>query len=255
MRGYRLKQIEQYILDNDTVSMEAISENFRVSINTVRRDIAELQKLGSIEKIYGGVRAKKSNPLIPFEERHMSHMEEKELIGRRAAELVEEGDIIYLDSGTTTLQVIAGLGDSKRVTIITNNLNALVEAVPYKNLNVITMTGQLDRKTNSFVGMSTLRELESYNIKKAFMAAAGLSLTSGATNSSLLEYEIKSRIVQRSEKAFLLIDASKFGFSSLTTYAQIPDFDAIITDQEPPKEYQEYFWKENIPIFLPQKDA
>lgn len=250
MKEYRLKQIEQYISEKETVSLEELCESFNVSINTIRRDIVELLKQGSIDKIYGGVRAKKKSPLLPFEERHTSHMDQKERIGERAAMLVEDGDVIYIDSGTTTFQMIPFLQDRKRVTIITNSLNAILKALPYKNLTILITNGQLERMTNSFVGINPLRELGNYHIKRAFMAATGLSLTAGATNSMLLESEIKQRVVQKSEQKILMIDSSKFGFASLTTYAQIADFNTIVTDQLPSAEYADHCRKAGVEILL-----
>lgn len=239
MRGYRLKQVEQYILEHDTVSLEELVKTFGVSLNTVRRDIAELIKLGTVEKIYGGVRTSRKPTLLPFEERHHSHMDLKERIGRAAAGLVRDGDIVYVDSGTTTIKLLPELTERRNVTVITGSLPAIAEAAQYGNINLIATAGQLDRKTNSFIGADTVKSLAHFNIQKAFMAATGLSLASGATNSSLLEYEIKAHVVRHCREAYLLIDSSKFGVSALATYAALEDFDEIVTDAPPPAEYAE----------------
>ena len=168
MKSFRLRRMEQYILEKDTVSMEELCREFNISMNTVRLDVAQLVNKGSVEKVYGGVCSNRKNSLVPFEERKMRNSEKKRAICRAAAELVEDGDIIYIDSGTTTMYLVDFLEDRKNITILTHNLNAIMRAIPYSNLQIICLPGSLDRRTNSFVAADTGRILERYNIKKAF---------------------------------------------------------------------------------------
>lgn len=237
MRNTRLEEMEKYILQNDSVSMDQLCEQFNVSMITVRRDIAQLQRKGTIEKIYGGVTARKGETLTPFDVRNISNREAKTAIGRRAASLVNDNDIVFLDSGTTALHVLDNLSALHNVTIVTHSLQAMLAALPYQNLNVISLPGQLYRKTSSFTGLDAIRFLKSYNITIAFMGASALSLEHGVSNSSPLEYEIKMTAMQRSAKNVLLIDGEKFGRTALLTYAQISDFDSIVTERMPAPEY------------------
>ena len=237
MRNTRLEEMEKYILQNDSVSMDQLCEQFSVSMITVRRDIAQLQRKGTIEKIYGGVTARKGETLTPFDVRNISNREAKTAIGKRAAALVHDNDIVFLDSGTTALHVLDNLSALHNVTIVTHSLQAMLAALPYQNLNVISLPGQLYRKTSSFTGLDAIRFLKSYNITIAFMGASALSLEHGVSNSSPLEYEIKMTAMQRSAKSVLLIDCEKFGPTALLTYAQISDFDAIVTERVPAPEY------------------
>ena len=233
MRNIRLDLMEQYIIQMDNVSMEDLQKHFDTSMNTIRRDVALLMKKGTIEKVYGGVCARKSEQLTPFDVRTIKHPEAKMRIGRKAAALIEDGDTIFIDSGTTTLHMIPSLGEKQNVTIITHNLNAITAAVAYPNLTVIILPGQLSRKTNSFTGLETARFLKAYNIKTAFMAATGLSPAGGVTNSSPLEYELKITAMERSGKSYLLLDSHKFGETAMLTYAQIHQFEGIITEAMP----------------------
>ncbi len=238
MRNVRLEVMEQYIIQKDTVSMEDLQKHFATSMNTIRRDVALLIKKGSIEKVYGGVCARKSEQLTPFDVRTIKHPEAKMRIGRKAAELVADGDTIFIDSGTTTLHMIPNLADKQNITIITHNLHAIMAAIPYPNLTVIILPGQLLRKTSSFTGLETVRFLKAYNIKTAFMAATGLSLSNGVTNASSMEYELKLTAMERSSKSYLLLDSHKFGETAMLTYAQIHQFDGIITEAMPDDGYK-----------------
>lgn len=233
IKTFRLRDMEQYILEHDTVSMEELKTRFKISMNTTRLDVAELVSKGTIRKVYGGVCSNHKNSLIPFDEREAKNKQSKMAVGREAATLVEEGDIIYIDSGTTTMYIMDYLGEKKNVTVLTNNLNAINKALAFPNLTVISLPGALERKTNSFVSADTVRIMEKYNINKAFMASSGLSEAGTITTSSPLEFEIKKSAMLNSQKHYLLIDSSKYGKSALLTFATVSDMTKIIIDSVP----------------------
>ena len=232
MKSFRLRRMEQYVLEKENVSMEELCKEFDISMNTARLDVASLVKKGAIKKVYGGVCSNRQNSLVPFEERKMKNSDKKRALCRAAAELVSDGDIIYIDSGTTMMYLPDYLGNRKNVTVLTNNLNAIMRAVPYENIQIICLPGILERKTNSFVSAETGKILERYNIKKAFFAATGVTESGDVTNSSSLEYEIKREAMQHSMYKYLLLDSSKYGRSALLTYAHLSDMNRVLADEE-----------------------
>lgn len=245
MKISRLMQIEQYILANESVSLDQLCKKFGISKNTVRRDINELANTGSIAKVYGGVTAVKK-PLVPFEERDIKNKAEKLMIAETAAAEVRNGDIVFVDSGTTAPNIVQFLKD-KNITILTSSLNAVLNALPFPNLNVIVLGGTLMRKVNSFTGINPLI-YKDYNITKAFMATTGISGKGEVTNSSPLEYEIKKTIVAKSREVFLLADHTKIGVCSLMTYCRLDAINYLITDREPDAEYGELFRQNGVNI-------
>lgn len=246
MKSFRLRRMEQYILEKENVSMEELCEEFDMSMNTVRLDVAALVKKGSVKKVYGGVCSNHQNSLVPFEERKMKNSEQKKSLCRAAAALVEDGDIIYVDSGTTTMYLADYLDKHKNITVLTNNLNVIMRAVPYDNIQVICLPGILERKTNSFVSAETGKILARYNIKKAFFAATGITENGDITNSSSLEYEIKREAMRNSEHKYLLLDSSKFGKSALLTYAHISNMERVVVDGEMNPGLKELCDKHNV---------
>lgn len=252
MKSHRIKNIEDYILKNESVTLDKLCEVFNVSKNTIRRDIKELLEDGSIKKIYGGVTINKKK-LIPFEERNIKNHNEKKLIAKISADFISDGDIIFIDSGTTTMWLIDYLKNKSNITILTNNLSAVIAALPYPNLNIISLGGHLKRKTNSFVGNSASLVLKDHNISKSFMAATGISISRGATNSSMDEYELKKLIVEKSGEIFLLVDSTKFDTISLMTYSTLENIDHIITNETPAKKYLDFFKKNKINLVMPKK--
>lgn len=250
MKSFRLRRMEQYILEKETVSMEELCKEFDISMNTVRMDVAQLVSKGSVKKVYGGVCSNRQNSLVPFEERKMRNNERKRAICRKAAEMVNDGDVIYIDSGTTAMYLVDFLEERKNITILTHNLNAVMRAIPYPDLQIICLPGSLDRKTNSFVSAETGRILARYNIQKAFLAAAGVTANGDVTNSSPLEFEIKRAALENSLHAYLLVDSSKYGKSSLLTYASITDMEKVIVDEEADKALIELCTQNNVEVQL-----
>jgi len=236
MRPKRIEEIKNYIYENKTVTLDQICENFSISKSTIRRDLDEILENSDIKKIYGGVTVLSKKELTSFEERNISNLKVKESIAAAAAALVEDGDIIFIDSGTTTLHLIEYISSKKDLTILTNNLEIILRAIPYDNLNVISLSGTLNRKTLSFTGSSAAQVLQTYNISKAFMATTGFSIVGGATNSSPMESDVKRMAVQRSQQVYLLADSSKCDVISLITYCNLSKVGILVTEAYPSKE-------------------
>ncbi|AQY51892.1 IolR protein [Listeria weihenstephanensis FSL R9-0317] len=247
MKEKRLQLVEEFIQEKGTASLDELCEHFNVSKNTIRRDINKILENGTIQKVYGGVTTT-SDRLIPFENRDHSNQEEKQIIGEIAAGYIEEDEIIFIDSGTTTRNIIEFLPKGIKVTLLTNSLDIINAAATLENINLIIIGNNYKRKTKSFVGMDDSNTIDKYNVNKAFMAATGVSISHGLTNSDLLEYEIKKRIVSKTEDIFLLADQSKYDKSTLLTYCPLEDVSTIVTAQPLSEEYTAFCEEHNIQI-------
>ena len=127
MKATRLNDIENLLEEQNTLSINHLCEIFNVSKNTIRRDIAELEKRGTIKKVYGGIMRNQTNIPEPFAAREIKNKTKKKQLAKLAANLVDDNDIIYIDSGTTTMHMIPYLAEKKNLTILTANV--------YKNNN------------------------------------------------------------------------------------------------------------------------
>lgn len=249
MKISRLNSIEQYVIAKETASIDELCEVFGVSKNTIRRDLNDLEARGHITKVYGGVTAIPSgNAVLPSPVRSGINQTDKNLIGRLAAEEVNSGDTIFIDSGTTTLCMLRYLTGKKKITIITHSLAALSEASKYDNLSLICPGGIYSPPTDSFVGLSTFESLSGMTINKAFMAATGVSLDSGMTNTTFLEAEIKKGVVHRASSVYLMADASKLDKEAVISFCQLRSLSAFITDRRPPDRYVDFFRSNGIRI-------
>jgi len=249
IKSQRINQIKEYVFEHESVSLEELVEHFGVSMNTIRRDVKDLVDSGVLRKVYGGVSVNHST-LVVFDERKDRNLTKKQEIGRLAAEFIEDGDVIFVDSGTTTLELLPYISQ-KQITVVTNNFDFIHQAKPYPGLTIFSTGGMFERKTDSFVGFQSIELLKKYNINKAFVASTGISLTNGVTNSSPLETDLKSTVVQKSLNVFLMIDDSKFDKYALTTYCSLSDIDVLVTNKMPNDSYARYARENQIRLVAP----
>ncbi len=230
MRDNRRKEIAAYISRQQFASMTELCETFGVSINTVRADIAFLEKTGTVEKVYGGVRSVLQQDIPLFAQRATLHSEEKLAIARQAASLLRDGDTLFVDAGTTTMHLLSQIPQEIHLTVVTGNLHLIAQATSRPNIELVVLPGSVNRRTYSVSDVSTLEFLSRHHFIKALMAASGLSPDGKLNVSSYLEYEIKQTAVRLSEQRILLCDAAKFGAHGLLSYASLEQMDALITD-------------------------
>lgn len=251
MRAERLNSMEQYILGKENVSLEELSIQFKISMNTVRRDVAELLSRGNIRKVYGGVSSKLLNRPVGFSVREQKNSEAKEAIGQLAARLVTSGSSIFLDSGSTTPKLLRHLGETNGVTVITHSLTALYEASTFPNLNIIALGGIYTPMTSSFTGISTLDALSHLSIQTIFISATGVTIENGLTNTTYMEAEIKRSVVQRGNRVVLMADQSKFDYSAVISFCSFEQLYAVVTDKLPPQKYLEVMGRYGIRLICP----
>ena len=240
MKGERLIEMEKYIREQRSVSLDTLCSVFNVSKNTVRRDVAQLIATTDIQKIYGGVSIQFNRIPPSFTERAAVNLPVKQRIGKYAASLVQDGDVIFIDAGTTTCQMINYMGEKKNVTIITHSLDVITRAFAYPNLNEIVISGTLNRKTYSFTNHFKLA-LQENNISKAFMAATGFTIENGATQAISDEFAIKKCAAIKSDQVILMAESYKIGTVCFLTYAHANRFSTIITDKQPNEKFTKAF--------------
>ena len=256
LRKERIDAMQHYINEVRTASMKELEDKFSIAPSTLRRDLANLIDAGTVKKVYGGVTATfnraKPNALTIYSERQLSAPSEKRQIGRAAAQLIEPDDLIFIDSGTTTAEVGAYLPSEFSFTLVTNNLEIINKAAPLGNIKLVIIGMNFDRRTQSFTGIDNMNIFSRFNIGKAFMAATGISITRGLSNSEYNEYLIKSEIFKKAHQKILLIDHTKFDRVSLLTYGTLKDIDAIITYGDIAPKYVDFLAENDVQLINAQ---
>ena len=258
MKQERIELISAYLKKKSFVTNEELCRQFDISMSTLRRDLNLLQKDGVIEKVYGGVKSRLTSVpetytdtyLSPFNERNEINQEAKNIIARRAAEFIEEDDVIFIDTGTSTIHILPFLTDYNHLTIITNSVYILYYCLNYPQFTTITLPGELFCKSGALVGVDCLTALEAFTINKSFMACTGLTVENGIVNSSPGEISIKRKALEKSQQHFLLADSSKFDKTAMLSVAPLTDFDYIITEKEPERKFLSYFSKQHIQCLI-----
>ena len=229
MKAKRTEEIENYVIKQGTASLKELQELFDVSLNTIRRDINTITQNPKFVKVYGGVSVS-SNELINYETRDIENNAVKREIAKQAASFINNGDIIYIDSGTTTKYILEYVEKELSFTVLTNNLDVVVQIDDFPNAHLVLIGDTYKRDTRSFVGAHQLNSSRIYNIDTTFMAATAVSAKNGLMNSDPLEYDIKQMVVSKASTNILLVDQTKFEKSTLITYAKLTDMDTVITD-------------------------
>ena len=252
MKIERIHQIHKLLKEKKRISLDELCAIFGVSKNTIRRDISELEEDGIIRKVYGGIVLKEAEikSLESFSAREIRNIAEKQKICAKAAALVNDGEVIYIDSGTTTMHLLPHLAEKQFLTIVTASVYVLDLATRYTNLNVIATGGNLQAPIKAFVGAAVKECIRNFNFSKIFLASMGISIEHGATNASPLECEIKKELVKKSGAKFLLVDNSKFDVASLMTYSDLTDIDNVVTDKTPSEQYVNYFKENGINLIV-----
>lgn len=213
----RRQEILSLLEKKSRVSVDHLATYFGVSRSSIRRDLSQLHENGLLTRTYGGAVAlnglgNSSAGEAPFTERQVANFAEKDRIGRAAAQLICEGETIFIDGGTTTECMLPYLAD-KRVTVVTYGLNIINQLSSYQHVTVIAIGGMLHRYSLTFSGVLALNNIDAYNIRydKTFMAASGVSAVAGITNASLEEIPVKRKALEAGQQNMLLADASKVG--------------------------------------------
>lgn len=226
------------VKQNNSVTLTELCELLGVSESTIRRDLTVLDEKGMLKKVHGGAISVDDRPLNlverDVEAKSKLFTEEKTAIARYAASLVDDGDLVFIDAGTTTEKMIDFLPD-KNVIFVTN---AFVHAqkLVRRGFKVYIPAGELKVTTEAIVGAECVSSIKSYNFTKCFIGANGISLTAGITTPDRNEASVKSAVVENSRDVYILADHSKFGQVSAITFTQLGRV-KIITDKLQDKKY------------------
>lgn len=216
-------------------SVQELSQTLSVSESTIRRDLKELEEAKLLKRTHGGAVSLQSVSFeAAFPEKEDRFLDEKMRIARKAVEMIEEGDAILLDGGTTTLQIARELKTFSNLKVITNSIMALNELKDCRNIEVSITGGMLRPDTMAFVGPMTERSLEMVRVDKAFLGTNGLDLLEGITTPNMLEAATKRKMISVAKQVILLADHSKIGQVSFCKVADLQDMDYYILDSETP---------------------
>ncbi len=230
-------------------SVVEMSQLLNVSPMTIRRDLHMLHEKQIVEVTYGGARfiaSKRSEP--DFDIRAQEHLAEKQAIGKRAAELfIEEGDVVGIDSGSTTLEIVRNLPNIP-LTIVTHSLAAANVVAQNRRYSLIMLGGVLQYEANCLCGPQAIAALHTLYINKLFLSTSGLLPPDGLSCNNLPDAEVKQAFISSSRQIILCMDSSKIGRAYLARFATLNAIDTLITDNGISDESREVIEQQQIQV-------
>ncbi len=230
-------------------SVVEMSQLLNVSPMTIRRDLHMLHEKQIAEVTHGGARFSASKRIEPdFDIRTHEHLAEKQVIGKLAAErFIEEGDVVGIDSGSTTLEIVRNLPNIP-LTIVTHSLAAANVVAQNKRYSLIVLGGVLQHEANCLCGPQAIAALQTLYINKLFLSTSGLVAPDGLSCNNLADAEVKQALISSSRQTILCMDSSKVGRAYLARFATLNDIDTLITDNGISDESREAIERQQIRI-------
>jgi len=225
----RKQIIEELIKQKASVEVNELATRFNVSESTIRRDLKEMETKGLLIRTHGGaMEVSRLNYEMSFREKEIENISDKQKIGEIAAAMIEDGDTIILDSGTTTLEIAKRIR-AKSVTVITNSIDIALEISNKENIELIVAGGSLRQTTRAMVGPLAENVLKSFRVDKAFIGVNGISIKNGFTTPNFLEARLKKTIIEVAGKAIIVADRSKFNKVCFSIIGELKEASSIIT--------------------------
>ena len=219
---------------------------------TARKDIDTLVQRGLMVRTWGGAAiagvGASFEPL--YRDKRDLNSEAKMRIANTAATLIEEGDTLILDSGSTAFEVVSHLKEYKNLTVITYDLMIAVELSTNSNVNVIVVGGIVRNNLYSLHGALTLQALSDLHVDKVLLTADAVDAEWGVTNATIEGASIKQALVKAADEVILLADRSKFGRRALARVAPISSLDCVVADGDLPEDIQEALRDANVTLML-----
>jgi DeoR family fructose operon transcriptional repressor len=239
----RKKYILQQLDAHEKVSLTTLAKKFNVSEMTIRRDFNELETRGMLVRKYGGaIKTEAIENLFSFNKRMETNGPQKKAICEAALPYIEDGDIIFIDCGTTLFR-LAALVKNKRIRVITNSLPVISELMHSPTIKLTIIGGDIDADRQASYGAVTERVIKEFAADKAFVGADGVSLGRGLSSFDEKEAMVTKTMMEQSREVYLLCDSSKIERDSYFRLAPITAVDYLITDAfqdiEIAKAYQE----------------
>ena len=230
----RFTQIRALLEKSNTLRIGQLAKLLYVSEATVRRDLEAMEKDGVLKRVYGGVTLNKED--MPLTLRSFQHADEKDEIGKLAAELVKDGQTIFIDSSSTALHMLPYIKHKKDMTVISNS-QKVIDTLAFTENKLILTGGELIPRNLAYVGELACRSLDMYRPELVFFSSQGIDIDGEITDVSESETALRRAAIRRGIQVIFLCDSSKAGRIYLHHVCYKSEVTKIITDSKFPKEY------------------
>ncbi len=242
--------IKKLIQQNGAVRTSYLVERFNVSLETIRRDLLSMEEAGLLTKVHGGAIAiSEMKPFFSLEQRREEFYNEKTELAKFACKLIQEGDIIGIDTGATSTVFAKALKDNfSRLTVVTYSLDVFNILSKHADFNVILCGGNFDKSENCFYGSLVLDTLSNLHIQKAFLFPAAISLEFGIGDYREHLMLLQKKLIEISNEVYLLADSSKFEKKALLKLSDLKNEYTFVTDSRFSNDIKQLYIENNVNI-------
>ena len=247
-----------------SASVSELSSYYKVSDETIRRDLDKLEKEGYIIKSYGGATLKEpaasevsevsheSKADAPFMLRKSDNAEAKAVIADLVADLIEDGDHIILDASTTSIAVETGLKNKRNLTVVTNSIEVLFNQPEGMDWEVISTGGYFMDEYKALVGPRAMETVNTFNSDKVILSCKCIDMKKGITDSNEMFAMVKRSMVSSAYETILAVDHTKFGQVGFFRICSFEQVDTIVTDIRPEDRWMDFFADKGIRVIYPE---
>jgi DeoR family transcriptional regulator, fructose operon transcriptional repressor len=249
----RQQAIASLVIANGRASVTELAQAYEVTTETVRRDLAALDRAGVLRRVHGGAVPVRALHLVEagVGERETTRAEHKDAIAAAAADLLPQGGAtILLDAGTTTARVAAHLPTDRELVVVTNSLPVAARLAAVPSVSLQLLGGRVRGITQAAVGEHTLRVLESLRVDMAFIGTNGISVRHGLSTPDSDEAAVKRAMVNSANYVVVVADSSKNGREEFVSFAPLSRVDTLITDSEITGAYRSQFTEQGIEVVV-----
>lgn len=235
LASQRQEEILRQLESAGAVVVKELAQRFDVTEDCIRKDLALLERRGQLKRTYGGAMpARRNLHSFGVAQRSASHVAEKQAIADRAFALIQDGDTVFLDISTVSLELAKRIFASKKQVTVVSTMLAIINLAAEQKARFLSVGGQLEPNCNGFAGSMANAMIERFRFDLAFFGTAGADAESGAVYTYVAEDgDTKAVALRNSRRAYLLCEARKFRQDGNYRFADIGDFAGMIMDQKP----------------------
>ena len=242
----RRQKIMELLRRDNKVYVSELAKLFKVTEETIRRDLEKLEGQDLLRRSYGGaIISESTSEDLPFTKRSSLNNESKQAIASKAYDLIHDGDTVMVDSSTTGQMLLQQLKGRKRITVITNSIR-LMNDFMNSGFQMICTGGKMRESSCALTGSTAYQTLHNYFVDYAFISCKGIDMDKGVMESNESESKIKEIMMEQARKTVLLVDHSKFNKTAFVKCDDFSHIHCVVTDEEPSREWQDFFLERHI---------
>ncbi len=217
------------------VTVDGLAEYFKVTPQTIRRDLNELAERGLLHRFHGGAIVASGVANVSYEARRQISTDEKRRIGELAASLIPDNASILINIGTTTEQVAMALRRHKGLMVITNNINVVNILIGFQDIELVVAGGVVRNSDGGVVGEAAMDFIRQFHVDFAIIGASAIGADGTLLDFDYREVKISKAIMECARNSILVADSAKYNRSAPVRIGHVSDLDQFVTDKEPPK--------------------